>query len=181
MPLHNAHIYLPTPDDMVKIRTGSFKLVEPAAEKTEVKSALANFEYCLNLLKTRAESQEVLLAEITSLLAEFNVKKSLATVINQVINLKSLEYENQVLNPKTNSIILKQDPLRLNIGHVTRGGFIQSTGCGGAFAILVQPQEVEFDVFKVLKQQKEKTDIVVLYRNPTDVEYKVAKVKPLIN
>lgn len=94
------------------------------------------------------------------------------------MNLKSLQYENQVLNPESNSIILKQDALRLNIGHVTRGSFIQSAGHGGAFGFLIQPPEVDFDIFKVLKQQKK--EIKVLYRNTTDVEYKVATVKALI-
>lgn len=187
VPRDDAHVYLPSPEDLESIKNSTFDLKEHPVEvgKEAVKNQLFNFEHCLQLIQLRHsaspfKSEQEFDDNCIKVLAEFRVKKTLGKLVKEVVFEKSLAYQFRIIaepNTKLQKIIIS-DPKRLNIGQVTRGAFSQITGMGTAFAMIQQPQGLDFDVFQVLKQQRQttKSPIYVLYRNINDTVYKVAKV-----
>jgi len=75
----------------------------------------------------------------------------LIQLLKQILLEKSIEYVFKVLDKHGN--LLTSEEQRLNIGFVVRGGFSQLKGKGMGFAMLLQPDEAEFEhnIFQLLR------------------------------
>lgn len=115
VPISNAHIYLPSPQDLDEIRRSSFDLFEQIDHKSETKSKLFNFEYCLRQCKTFSTADHVQFEEqVVKMLDNFNVRKSMYTVIKQIVLDETLEYNFKLIGE--NMQIETGECKRLQIG-----------------------------------------------------------------
>lgn len=145
----NSQIYLPSPVDLEQIHNGTLSLTEPHPRTKFASNKLFNFEHVLHQLQSQYPDltdpalKAQFLQELKQAQKTFNLQNNLIQLINQIMLEKSIEYVFKVLDKHGN--LLTSEEQRLNIGFVIRGGFSQVKGKGTGFAMLLQPDEAEFE------------------------------------